>query len=449
MREAVTRRSFIQSSAAAAAGLSFLPAVSWGRVLGSNDRIHVGVIGTGGQGTYHVDAITKMSAAENVKVTHVCDVYRKRLNNAMRIIGGGASSGVIEYERLIENKDLNAILIATPDHWHTKMAIEAMEAGKDVYVEKPLSLTVEQAIDCRNAVKRTKRVLQVGPQGTSEDRWWKAREAIKAGRIGKVVWSQAAYCRNSRHGQFNWTIDPKAGPQGQGEDFVDWDRWLGHKFGLAPKIEWNPDHFFRFRKYWAYNGGVATDLMYHRLAPLLIAITGADGEYPLRVTAAGGQYIEKDGRDIGDTLMLMIDYPSEHTIVLASVMVNDVGLEDMIRGQFGTMRPSGNGWKISEQGVWAKEFRTANADTVQEKIVKNKDGKDTPDPAHGKAEFEMASETTRGHTENFFDAIRGKAKLNCNIDLGCSTMVAIKMGVEAYRQKKVMTWDAKAEKVVS
>lgn len=456
MAKPVTRRSFIKSSAAAAAGvwsagagLSFLPAVSWGRVLGSNDRINIGVIGTGGQGTYHVDALTKMSDAENVKCIQVCDVYRRRLNNAIKIIGGNDSSGTMEYERLIANKDLNAILIATPDHWHTKMAIEAMDAGKDVYVEKPLSLTAEQAIECRNAAKRTKRVLQVGPQGTSEDRWWKARDAIKSGRIGKVVWSQAAYCRNSRGGQFNWSIDPKAGPQGQGDDFIDWDRWLGHKFGLAPKIDYNADHFFRFRKYWAYNGGVATDLMYHRLAPLLIAITGPDGEYPLRVTAAGGQYIEKDGRDIGDTLILMIDYPSEHTIVLASVMVNDVGLEDMIRGQYATMRPAGSGWKFSEQGTWAPEFRKANADKVQEKTVKNKEGKDTPDPAHGKAEFELAAENKRGHTENFLDAIRGTAKPNCNIDLGCSTMVAIKMGVEAYRQKKVMSWDAKAEKVLS
>jgi hypothetical protein len=242
------------------AGLSFLPAVSWGRVLGANDRIHVGVIGTGGRGTYHVGAITKMGEAENVRCTHVRDVDRKRLNNAVRIIGGGESSGAIEYERLIENKD---------------------------------------------------------------------------------------------------------------------------------------------------------------------------------------------GRDIGDTLFLMIDYPSEHTIVLASVMVNDAGLEEMIRGQDGTMRPAGNGWRFSEQGAWATEFRKANSDKVREKMVKNKEGKDTPDPAPGKAEFEIAAENRRGHTENFFDAIRGKAKLNCNIDLGCSTMVAIKMGVEAYRQKKVMTWDAEAEKVVA
>src|SRR5204862_3956660 len=120
---------------------------------------------------------------------------------------------------------------ATPDHWHTKIAIEAMEAGKDVYCEKPLSLTVEQAVQCRDAVHRTKRNLQVGPQGTSEPNTWAAREAIKAGRIGKVVWSPGAYCRNSQEGQFNWTIAPDAGPQNppSAEGYVDWDQWLGHK----------------------------------------------------------------------------------------------------------------------------------------------------------------------------------------------------------------------------
>lgn len=444
----ITRRSFMKTAALTAAAAA-LPARSWGRVLGANDRLNIGVIGTGGMGTVHVNGFMKMAGAENIAVTRVCDVYRKRLNNAVRIIGGSEGSGSIEYERVLDDKDVNAVLIATPDHWHTKIAIEAMQAGKDVYVEKPLSLTIEQAIACREAVKKTGRVLQVGPQGTSEGRWWKAREAIGAGRIGKVVWSQASYCRNSREGQFNWRIDPEAGPSGTGDNYIDWDRWLGHEHGLAAKIPYNADHFFRFRKYWAYNGGVATDLMYHRLAPLLIAITGANGEYPSRVVAAGGQYIEKDGRDIPDSFMLMIDYPSEHTIVLVSVMTNDAPLPDVIRGQYGTMEPAGGGWSFKEQGVWAPEFRKANADYVKVARVKNDKGEERDDPPAGRASFEMEARDSRGHVENWLDAIRGKAKPNCNIDLGCSTMVAIKLGVESYRQQKMMKWDAKAERAVS
>ncbi len=453
----ISRRDFVKGAAALYASAKLMGCASNTaglagivpprRVIGANDRINIGVIGTGGQGTYHVDNFMGMAGKENIVVSKVCDVYRRRLNNAISKIKGGEGSGTMEYERILDDKSIDAVLIATPDHWHTKIAIEAMEAGKDVYVEKPLSLTIEQAIACREAVKRTKRVLQVGPQGTSEDRWWKAGEAIRAGRIGKPVWSQAGYCRNSREGQFNWHIDPDASPSAKGDGYVDWDRWLGHKHGLAQNIAWNPDHFFRFRKYWAYNGGVATDLMYHRLAPLLIALKGADGEYPTRVVAAGGQYIEKDGRDIPDSFLLMIDYPSEHTIVLASVMTNDVALGDMIRGQRGTMEPKGSGWVVKEQGTWAAEFRKSNKDLIKTLTEKNDKGEERP-LGDGRASFDLPAGASRGHVENWLDGIRGKDKLHCNIDLGCSVMVAIKMGVESYRQQKMMKWDAKAERAV-
>ncbi|MBL8962919.1 MAG: Gfo/Idh/MocA family oxidoreductase [Phycisphaeraceae bacterium] len=442
----VSRRTFLKSAALASPMLA-MPALSWGRIMGSNDRITIGVIGTGGMGTVHVEDFLKIqkSGTENIEVIRVCDVYRRRLNNAVRLIGGSESSGSMEYERVIDDRDVSAVLIATPDHWHTKMAIEAMDAGKDVYCEKPLSLTIEQAIECRDAVRRTGRVLQVGPQGTSEDRWWKAREIIGSGKIGRVVWSQGAYCRNSREGQFNWRIDPDAGPSSPsgGDGYIDWDRWLGHRWGLAPKIEWNADHFFRFRKYYAYNGGVATDLMYHRLAPLLIAIAGPNGQYPRRVSASGGLYIENDGRDIGDTMILNVDYDapyegaSGHTVTLASVMVNDVGLEDAIRGQYGTLRPRGGGWSLTEQSAWAKEFRAANAQAGISSEAKP-----------GEASLEIASGSRRNHKENWFDAIRGKAQPHCNIELGCATMVAIKMGVESFRRSQTLVWDARKEAAV-
>lgn len=445
MRDGVSRRRFLRYAAGSAAAAWAMPAVSWSRVLGSNERIRMGVVGCGGMGHAHLNALRDRAAADNVVVTRVCDVYRRRLRSAAETVGLPESAGTMEYREVLDDKDVDAVLIATPDHWHTKIAIEAMEAGKDVYCEKPLSLTIEQAIECRDAVKRTGRTLQVGPQGTSEDRWWKAREAIGAGRIGKPVWSQASYCRNSREGQFNWRIDPDAGPQNakDADGYVWWDRWLGHEHGLAEKIPWNADHFFRFRKYFAYNGGVATDLMYHKLAPILIAVAGPDGEYPKRVVAAGGRYIEKDERDIPDSFFLMIDYPSEQTVVLASVMTNDVGIEDIIRGQHGTMRFGGDGLSLAEQRAWADEFRKANADLLG----------DAGSAKKGEAQVRIPAEAEgkghRDHMGNFLDSIRGTATPNCNIDLGCSAMVAIKMGVEAYRQNKVMTWDAERERAVA
>jgi predicted dehydrogenase len=444
----ITRRRFLGTGAALTAAAT-LP--SWARPRGANQRLALGVIGTGGMGTAHTRGLMERAERDNLRVLKVCDVYQRRLRNALSIIGGEPGAATMEYRDVLDDRSIDAVVIATPDHWHTKIAIEAMEAGKAVYCEKPLSLTIEQAIACRDAVRRTGRVLQVGPQGTSEDRFWKARDAIAAGRIGKVTWSQGGYCRNSREGQFNWHIDPDAGPsQPRNVDgHVWWDRWLGWEWGLAEHIPWNADHFFRFRKYWAYNGGVATDLLYHKLAPLLLAITGPDGEYPRRVAANGGLYIERDERDIPDNFFMMADYPSDHTVLLASVMTNDEGLADVIHGQHGTMDLKGN-LVIREQAAWAPEFRRANEGAFVQRVA-GASGTDAvnPDPPHGKASFEIAAESRRDHMGNFLDAVRGEARPHCNVELGCSTMVAIKMAVESYRTGRTLEWDAAGERVVS
>jgi len=417
----LTRRTFIR----AASTLPFLSAVSYARVLGANERLQVAFIGTGGMGTAHASSMAENAEAENVLITHVCDVYKRRLTNVATLTGG---TPTMEYREILDASDVDAVVIATPDHWHTKIAIEAMESGKDVYCEKPLSHTIEQAIACRDAVHRTGRTLQVGPQGTSAPRYWAARKAIESNRIGKVTWSQASYCRNSSGGQFNWHIDEDAGPHQpkDHEGHVWWDRWLGWEWNLAPKIDWNADHFFRFRKYLAYNGGLATDLLYHRLAPFLRAIEGSNGAYPSRVVASGGTYLEKDERDIPDTFLMVVDYPSEHSIVLASVMTNDVGLETVIRGQHGTMFVD-EGPKLVGQGTWEEEFKSKNG---------------------GQMEVLLETKPRRDHMGNFFDAIRNGNELACNVDLGCATMVGIKMAVDALRFDKVLHWDALEEQVV-
>ena len=186
--------------------------------------------------------------------------------------------------------------------------------------------TVEQAIELRDAVRRTGKVLQVGPKRPATTLTGKRTTPSQGGRIGKVTWAHGSYNRNARICLFNDAPEDRSRPPARtrpGDDYIDWDMWLGHQWGLAPKIAWNPEHFFRFRKYWPYNGGVATDLLYHKLAPLLIAIAGPNGEYPLRVNASGGLYIEKDGRDIPDTFLMTADYPSEWSLFLVSTLTND------------------------------------------------------------------------------------------------------------------------------
>ena len=421
----ISRRAFVQTTALTAGAIA-LPAISCSAVPGANDRIRFAVIGCGGMGTGHLSSLVKRGDADSIKVVAVSDVYQRRLTRAKGICQG---EGYPDYRKLLERKDIDAVLIATPDHWHSKISIDAMDSGKHVYVEKPMTHTVGQAIQLRDAVKRTGRILQVGPNGTANDSFWAAHEAIRAGRIGKVTWAQASYNRNARLCLFNehQKIDPTAGPGKSGEDFIDWKMWLGYEWGLAPKIPWNPEHFFRFRKYWPYNGGVATDLLYHKLAPLLIAIAGPNGEYPMRVNASGGLYIEKDGRDIPDTFLMTADYPSEWSLFLVSTLTNDAGPPDRIYGKHGTMELGGEP-SLRWNGDFKEEFKAKN------------DGKD---------EVRLPLKQRRDLEGNFIDVLRGMDKLACNADLGCATMVAIKMAVESYRQKKTMLWDAKKEKVVA
>jgi predicted dehydrogenase len=420
-----SRRRFLKTAAVATGALSWR-ARSWAAVVGANGRIRFAVIGCGGMGTGHLGSLVKRSEADNIKVVAVSDVYQRRLTRAKGICQG---EGYLDYRRLLERPDIDAVLIATPDHWHAKISIDAVAAGKHVYVEKPMTHTVEQAIGLRDAVRRSGRILQVGPNGTASDSYWVAHEAIRAGRIGKVTWAHGSYNRNARTCLFNehQKIDPTAGPDKRGEDFIDWDMWLGHKWGLAPKIPWNAEHFFRFRKYWPYNGGVATDLLYHKLAPLLIAVAGANGEYPLRVNAVGGLYIEKDGRDIPDTFLMTANFRSEWSLFLVSTLTNDAGLPDRIYGKHGTMDLGGEP-SLRFNGDFKDEFKAKN---------------------DGKEEARLPVKSRRDLEGNFIDVLRGQDKLACNVELGCSTMVAIKMAVESYRQGRTLTWDARKEKVVS
>jgi predicted dehydrogenase len=420
-----SRRTFLKTSTIVAGALTF-PGPRQAAVIGANDRVRFAVIGCGGQGTGHVHSLVKRSEADNIKVVAVSDVYQRRLTRAKGVCEG---DGCLDYRRIIDRKDIDAVLIATPDHWHAKISIDALESGKDVYCEKPMTHTVEQALQLRDTVRRTGRILQVGPNATANDSYWVGHEAIIAGRIGQVTWAHGSYNRNARICLFNThqKIDPTAGPDKTGEDYIDWDMWLGWQWGLAPKIPWNPEHFFRFRKYWPYNGGVATDLLYHKLAPLLIAIAGPNGEYPHRVNANGGLYIEKDGRDIPDTFLLTADYPGQWSLFLVSTLTNDDGLPDRIYGKYGTME------------LGAAPVLRGNGDFKEEFKAKN----------DGQEEVRLPIQARRDLEGNFIDVLRGKDKLDCNAELGCSTMVAIKLAVESFRQGKTMVWDAQKEAVVT
>src|SRR5215467_13017394 len=269
-----SRRDFLKSVSASGLALGAADAAfagktserSSGRTIGANDRINVGVIGYGGRGEHVAGQFARYAESHNqtCRIAAVSDVYEKRKRTGAEKYD---VKGYIDYRELLASeKDLDAVIVATPDHWHAKVAIDAMDHGKDVYLEKPMTHTNEEARQLVNTVKETKRVLQVGSQTTSADIWWKAKKAIADGMIGKMIMSQGSYHRNSTEGEWNWPIDAEAGPDGKGDNFIDWKMWLGS----APKRPWDADRFFRFRKYWDYSGGIATDLFYHVMAPLNI-----------------------------------------------------------------------------------------------------------------------------------------------------------------------------------
>jgi predicted dehydrogenase len=427
-----TRRDFLKSTAVSA---GVLAVGSRQQVLGANDRINVGIIGVGGMGRGHLRALHERSDEYGCRVVAVCDVYQRRIDLAKEICGG---DGYLDYRELLKREDIDAVWVVTPDHWHSKISIDAMAAGKDVYCEKPMTLTIAQAFEVREAVKKYGKVFQVGPNRTADDRFWQAQKLIKAGKLGKVTWAQGGYNRNIRGGAFNewFPIDETAGPGKSGADHVDWDMWLGDEWNLAPKINWNPEHFFRFRKYWPYNGGVATDLLYHMLAPLLISISGNTGEFPRRVNANGGLYILKDGRDIPDVFLMNLDYPSDFTVNLTSVLTNDTPVPTRIYGQYGTIEIAsdsdragqGGNMTVTGNGDFVKEFREMNG---------------------GFTQVTLSPDERPDLRANFLNCIRDGGTPFCNVDLGTATMVGIKLGVESYRQSRTMLWDARQQKVVT
>jgi predicted dehydrogenase len=398
-----------------------------GRVLGANDRINIGCIGLGGRGTgvmkWAMDVAEKSQPAQ---IVAVCDVYRKRLTNAQTI--SKAELATLDYHEVVARKDIDAVIIATPDHWHAPMAIEAVKAGKDVYLEKPMTRTVEEAKKVYEAVKATGRIMQVGSNTTSSDQWWKARKAIADGMIGQLLMSQGSYHRNSLGGEWNYKIDPNAGPTGKGDDFLDWSMWLG----AAPKRTYDAERFFRFRKYWDYSGGIATDLFYHVVAPLNIC--WGEAQFPLKVMASGGIYVFKDGREVPDTFHLVAEFPKGHSLVLSSSMANSQHIPGLIRGHEGTIMMVPHG-----QFEGKVDYITVTAE---------REFKDKFTEKFGSNEVKLETDKTReDHMTNFLRCVRSREKPVLDALTAYKAMTTIGMAVESYRQGKVLYFDERSERV--
>ncbi len=406
---------------------------SGGRKIGPNDRIQIGVIGVGGRGTFVGQRFAKVGKADgSCQIVAVCDVYRKRVgvNQAYYAENYAPVAGVLDYREILNRPDIDAVIVATPDHWHAPVALAAMDAGKDVYLEKPMVHSIEQARQIVAAVKRTQRVVQVGSQTTSAEQWWKAKRAIADGAIGGMIMSQGSYHRNSKAGEWNWYVDPDAGPDKKGDDYVDWNTWLGP----APKRAWDPDRFFRFRKYWDYSGGIATDLFFHVAAPLNIC--WPQPQFPHKVMAGGGIYVFKDEREVPDTFHLVAEYSKGHTVVLTSSMANGQHIPGLIRGHLGTIIMVDHG--MFEEPTDHITLRPEPKAIDEAYIAKF--GKDDSQIPVGQ------DDSLDKHIRNFLQCVRTREKPTLDVETAACAQVLISMGVESYRQGRVMFFDEKSWK---
>ena len=425
MSKKTTRRDFVKTGVAAAGTVAIYHRNVHARILGANDRINLGFIGVGGRGNSLLRDFAEAAKTQPAQILAVCDVYRKRLNGAKQ--RSGAEFATLEYREILSRKDIDAVVIATPDHWHAPMAIDAMKAGKDVYCEKPMTRTVEEAKKFYEASKATNRVVQIGSQTTSSDQWWKARKAIADGMIGQLLMSQGSYHRNSVEGEWNYTIDEKAGPNASGDDYIDWKAWLGS----APSRPYNADRFFRFRKYWDYSGGIATDLFYHVVAPLNIC--WGEAQFPHKVMASGGTYVFKDGREVPDTFHLVAEFAKGHSLVLSSSMANSQHIPGLIRGHEGTimMVPGG-----------AFESRVDHITVTTERIARKKFVE-----KWGSEEVKIATEKRESHYENFLRCVKSREKTILDPLTAYKAMTTIAMAVQSYREGRVLYFNESTQRV--
>ncbi len=429
----VNRRQFVRTALGAGAIAGAAPGMAGAQAAaqpaGSNGRINVGIIGVGGRGSSLLRLILAMAEQRgDIHVAAVCDVYEKRKQLAQEL--SKAEFATLDYRELLARPGIDAVVIATPDHWHATMALEALEAGKDVYLEKPMTHTIEEAQKVARKVRQTGRVLQVGSQTTSKDQWWKARKAIQDGMIGRLISSQGSYHRNSAEGEWNWPIDPDAGPQGKGANYIDWDMWLGP----APKRSFDPDRYFRFRKYWDYSGGIATDLFYHVVAPLNIC--WGEAQFPYRVTASGGIYAFHD-REVPDTFNLLADFAKGHSLVLSSSMVNSTHIPGLIRGQQGTIVMVDHG-----QFEGRTDHITVTGERAYQQEFVNQWG-------YQSMQIPVEPDRPEAHMENFFESMKTRQKPTLDADTAYKAQVTISMAVQSYREGRVLYFDPEKEKVVT
>jgi predicted dehydrogenase len=389
----ISRRDLLGASAVLAA--SAIPARS------ANDKVQVAFIGCGARAHELMRALMQVDGAE---IVGLCDAYKGRIQRALDRTGGHAKT-YKTHRDVMADKSIDAVVIVTPDHWHRNMVVEAVESGKDVYCEKPLTYTSSEGPEIIEAARKTNRIVQVGSQGVSGALQQKAKEMIRSGKLGQVTMIRAAYNRNTASGAWIYPIPPDASPE-----TVDWERFLGP----APKRPFNLERFFRWRCYDDYSGGIATDLFVHLCTTIHYLM---DAKAPARVVALGELYRWKESREVPDTLNAILEYPEKFAVNLSSSFNNQTAAESGFQflGTEGTLE-LGDGLTFYPQTArednrwivesWPKALEEAYYRDPKVRATEVVDGQPKRSSNEGVERFKPEGDTTVAHLSNWITSIR-------------------------------------------
>lgn len=360
------RRSFLtQTAALATAGLGL---ASGSAFAGKQDKrvakkhvkprlqvedgkpLRIGVIGTGGMGSGHCGAIA--SQAKNgefdAQIVAVCDVALPRAKRAQKSLSEKQGIDVALYtkhEELLARDDIHGVLIASPEHWHAQMVTDAIMAGKDCYIEKPMTLKLEDALWLKELMEANDDMIcQVGTQYMMYPKYVEARRLIQEGAIGKPIFSQTSYCRNSKDGEWLYGIDPEIVPGPN----LDWERWCG-PLGVH---EWDTEVYHRWRRYRTWSTGIIGDLLVHMTTPMIYAL---GGPWPTRVTASGGHYIDK-AMENHDQVNINLEFETEHVMHIVGSTCNEQGLETLIRGHQANLYLGGKDLVLRPERIFSDDI---------------------------------------------------------------------------------------------
>ncbi len=407
-----TRRDFLQKAALGAAVLLAYPP---SRVLGANDRLRVGMIGVGNRGQ---DLLKEIMAVPNTQVVAIADVYSRRHDEAKKMAPGISTFN--DHRRLLDMKDLDAVIVASPLHTHARHFIDTLAAGKDLYSEKTMTWSIPEADQCMAAAKESERVIQIGLQWESSGTLAEAKKWVKDGIVGKVTQVNSWMSRNTPHGKGQWV---RGVPSDCTAQNVNWSAFLNGR----PERPFDPFRLINWRLFWEFSGGNVTENAVHQFAWIMSAL---DLPLPSAAYMSGGIFSERDGREVPDTIAITLDFPNDMVVTWQSTFSNShYGLGEHILGSDGTIDHT---WGESDMvtGETGEIIRY-----FPEKVNR----------PHGAA---LTGKTPgQDHMTNWVDCIRSRKTPNASVEIGYRSAIAVHMANLAYRQKQRVTLEiAKASK---